>query len=159
MLLKYLTLLGLSHVAIAIPIDVYPSANFKLGVPLYTQYQDDLNGVKFGAITIDINLTISNIEQEGERNFTWITFQYPSKPEDKLGEPIWNMSCMAMAKKGFEGVAEFTLKDAYPWITAGVNASGVRDGTSGIQCPEGKCVIFELVLMGDIEIVWLEDGL
>ncbi|WWC93446.1 hypothetical protein V866_000280 [Kwoniella sp. B9012] len=140
MFLKYLSLLAFSHVALAVPIDVYPSANFKLGVPLYTQYQDGLNGVNFGAITIDINLTISDVEQEGERNFTWITFQHPSEPEGQLGEPIWNMSCTAIAKKGFEGVAEFTLKDIHPWITAGVNASGVRDGTSGIQCPEGKCV-------------------
>ncbi|WWD02244.1 hypothetical protein V865_000282 [Kwoniella europaea PYCC6329] len=114
MFFRYLSFLGLSH--------------------------DELDGVKFGAITIDIDLTISDVEQEGERDFTWITFQHPSEPEGKLGEPIWNMSCTAKAKKGFEGVAEFTLTDTYPWITAGVNASGVRDVTSGIQCPEGKCV-------------------
>ncbi|WVW85469.1 hypothetical protein I302_107507 [Kwoniella bestiolae CBS 10118] len=140
MFYQCLAFLIISYTGLAIPVEELPSANFKVGVPLYTKYQDHINGAKFGAVTVDVNLSMSKADLQGRRDFTWTTFQHPQQAAGEIGEPIWNMSCSATAKAGFDGVAEFTLKDEYPWITAGVNATGVRDGTSGKQCPTGQCL-------------------
>ncbi|WWC63471.1 uncharacterized protein I303_106074 [Kwoniella dejecticola CBS 10117] len=127
------------RMSIAIPVLDSPSANFRVRIPLYTAYIDPVQ-TKFGAISVDINLTIDNAAQEGKRDFNWITYVHPMEPEAKVRTPIWNMSCTAIAKKAFDGLAEFTFTDEYPWVTAGVNASGVQDGSAGIQCPTGRCL-------------------
>ncbi|WWC71432.1 uncharacterized protein I206_105388 [Kwoniella pini CBS 10737] len=123
----------------AVPVIESTSANFIVGIPLYTEYVD-IDQTKFGAISVGINLTITNTAQEDKKDFNWITYAHPAELDEVVDKPLWNMSCTAIAKKAFDGLAEFTLKDEYPWITAGVNASGVQDGWAGIQCPQGQCL-------------------
>ncbi|WWC90507.1 uncharacterized protein L201_005443 [Kwoniella dendrophila CBS 6074] len=143
MLSYYIFLTTIFSTALAYPVTDYKTATFKLGIPEYTKYTETSNSnsnispetiTKTGAVTVDISFELSDAVEEARKEFLWTTYEHPGDVGSGLGEVIWNMSCTAIARKGFEGNAEFTLKDEKPWIVAGTGDNGIKNGTAGIQC-------------------------
>ncbi|WRT68548.1 uncharacterized protein IL334_005525 [Kwoniella shivajii] len=142
MLFPILSASFLASSALAIPVPPPSDSKFNLGIPLHTSYINGSNSadIRPGDITVIMEFTASEIGQGIKKDFHWITYEHDDTAKSDEITPIWNMTCFAIAKKAFEGPAEFTLQDHSPWITAGVNASGVQDGSAGISCPTGSCL-------------------